>query len=105
MNLKNSLKPEQIAKLLEEARKQAKHGDFFFAKWTTSDGYVRVSPCLVISDHEDPHDEILILKCTTDPGRTEFDIPITCLEKNRLFVQTKFILFKGINYYSRYKEL
>jgi hypothetical protein len=65
MNLRNSLKLEQIAKLLNESRKQAKHGDFFFAKWTTCDDYVRESPCLVISDHEDPHDEILILKCTT----------------------------------------
>lgn len=24
------------------------------------DGYIRNSPCLVLSDHEDPHDEILV---------------------------------------------
>lgn len=66
---------------LENARNAAKHGEFFFAEWSTSDGYRRQSPCLVVSDHPDPHNEIIILKITTDPGRTEFDIPVSGLRE------------------------
>lgn len=80
MSLGNSSRQRAVERL-KRVREQAKHGDFFFAKWTTSDGYVRQSPCLVVSDHSDPHNEILILKCTTDPGRTEFDVPVTCLRE------------------------
>lgn len=74
----NEIKKQQF---LAQARLQAKHGDFFFAKWAASDGYVRSSPCFVLSDHPDPHNEIIILKCTTQPWRTSYDIPIACLRK------------------------
>lgn len=79
MSLQNSSK--RAVERLENARNSAKHGEFFFADWVTSDGYNRKSPCLVVSDHQDPHNEIIILKITTDPGRTEFDIPVSGLRE------------------------
>jgi hypothetical protein len=81
MSSKNSSKNVKALARLAKARRDAKHGDFFFADWITSDGYQRKSPCLVVSDHPDPHDEIIILKITTDPGRTEFDIPVSGLKE------------------------
>lgn len=72
-NLHNKLK-------LERARASAKHGDFFFASWVTSDGYVRESPCFVVSDHSDPYNEILVLKCSSQPSVTNFDVKVTCLK-------------------------
>jgi hypothetical protein len=63
------------------ARQSAKHGDFFFASWRTSDGTKRESPCLVVSNHQDPHNEIIVLKVTSQPGRTEFDIPVSGLQR------------------------
>jgi hypothetical protein len=79
MNSKNS--SQKVSNRLINARNAAKHGEFFFASWVTSDGFNRKSPCLVVSDHQDPHDEIIILKITTDPGRTEFDIPVSGLKE------------------------
>lgn len=81
MNLRNSLSPEKLSEIMNLARSNAKHGDFFHAKWTTSDGYLRESPCLVLSNHNDPHNEVIIAKCTTSPARTDFDIPIKCLAR------------------------
>lgn len=75
MNSGNST-DKRVERSRQNAISNASHGDFFFANWTTSDGYLRKSPCLVISNHSDPHDEIVILKVTTQSARTGFDIPI-----------------------------
>lgn len=85
MNSGNSLNRKKGSPLskresLTRARRSAKHGDFFFAKWATSDGYVRESPCLVVSNHPDPHGEIIVLKCTTQQAKTSFDAPVSCLK-------------------------
>jgi hypothetical protein len=79
MNSRNSSQ-KAISRVIK-ARQSAKNGDFFFASWLTSDGTKRESPCLVVSDHQDPHDEIIVLKVTSKPGRTEFDIPVAGLRK------------------------
>lgn len=84
MNSDNSTHNRRKLREAEHARKNAGHGDFFFAKWSTSDGFVRESPCFVISDHEDPHDEIIVLKCTSHPKRTEYDIEIGCLRRDSI---------------------
>lgn len=62
-------------RIRQAAIRNASHGDFFFAKWVASDGYERKSPCFVISDDGDPL-EIIVLKVTTKPARTAFDVPV-----------------------------
>lgn len=98
MNSKSSSK--KAVERLQKARNSAKQGDFLFASWVTSDGYKRESPCLVISDHPDPHNEIIVLKVTTDPGRTEFDVPVNGLREpsvvrtNKIYtIQRRQLLF------------
>lgn len=82
MSFEHSSRKPTKAEQAKQAREQATHGDFFFAKWATSDGYVRESPCFVLSpDQTDPHNELIILKCTSQPKRTAYDVPISCLRK------------------------
>ncbi|WP_261134774.1 hypothetical protein [Bacillus sp. Marseille-Q3570] len=76
-----------MQKKVQEAIKNAEHGEFFWAKWTTGDGFLRDSPCLVLSKHRDVHDEIIILKCTSQNAKSNFDVPVTI--KNRtVYVRT-----------------
>lgn len=53
---------------------EASRGEIFFAKWRTSDGYVRESPCVIVGDKDDPYDEILICKITTSGPKTGYDV-------------------------------
>jgi hypothetical protein len=89
----------RIDRIRANAIRNASHGEFFFARWSASNGYERESPCLVISDHQDPHDEIIILKVTTKPARTEFDVPIqlkyqSIVRTNKIYtIQRRQLLF------------
>jgi hypothetical protein len=83
MSSGNSMR-KRLEQYKQNKIKNARHGEFFFAKWSASDGYVRESPCLIISDHQDPHDEIIILKVTKQPAKTDFDIPVTLKEPSHV---------------------
>lgn len=91
MNSDNSSHNRRKLREAEHARKTARHGGFFFAKWSTSDGFVRESPCFVKSDHEDPHDEIIVLKCTSQPKRTDYDIEISFLRRDSVIRVNKIL--------------
>lgn len=88
MNSQNSTNQRHAIRVAAAARQGASHGDFFFAEWALSDGTTRKSPCYVISDHQDPHNEIIVLKVTSQPSRTDFDIPVSCLREPTSLVRT-----------------
>jgi hypothetical protein len=85
---------------LNEQRKNAKHGDFFFAKFMLSDGTDRKSPVFVLSSEIEVDDDIIICKCTSQPPKSVFDVPVklkydTCIRTNKIYlVARKQLLFK-----------
>jgi len=60
--------------------KEAKHKDFFFAKFQLTNGTIRRSPVLVISNDNDDED-VIVCSCTSHPPRTDFDIEIQLKKK------------------------
>ncbi|WP_242250057.1 hypothetical protein [Bacillus cereus group sp. BfR-BA-01324] len=65
---------------IAEDRKNAGHGDIFFAHYILPSGELRKSPVFVIGNDKD-HMDIIIIGCTSQDARTNFDVEIQLKEK------------------------
>lgn len=105
MNSKNSSKKitnppsaTAIAKRQEQIR-NAKHGEFFFAHFTTANHEHREGPVFVISSDDDKED-VVVCSCTKQPARTEFDVLVnlklpTNVRTNKIYtIQRTQLAFK-----------
>ena len=82
-------KEKSIMDLNEVNRKNAKHGEFFFAEVFVNGGFKRPSPVFIISNDFDKED-IIICSCTSQPAKTEYDILVnlkkpTCVRTNKIY--------------------
>jgi hypothetical protein len=59
----------------QEDKDNAKHGEFFFARYTISNSKKneRESPVFVISNDSDKED-VIVCSCTKEPARSDFDV-------------------------------
>lgn len=78
-----------ITSKVNQLRKEANHGDFYFADFLLPSGRKRKSPVFIVSNDNDPSD-IIICACTSKPARTNFDIEvqlkkITQVRTNKLY--------------------
>lgn len=88
-------------KIIEEDRKNAKHGDFFFAKYAVSNSKkpVRESPVFIISNDNDIED-VIVCNCTKQPPRSDFDVLVnlklpTHVRTNKIYsIYRNQLLFK-----------
>lgn len=94
-------KEEKARKELDQQRKLAKHGDFFFCQFVINSGEVRKSPVFVVSniiDNKD--DDIIVCSCTKQPAKSQFDIEVqlkvkTCVRTNKIYtIHRNDLLFK-----------
>jgi len=83
MSCTNSMRISKKDKV-DNLRKTAKQGDFFFANYLTGDG-PRKSPVFIVGNDNDKED-VIICKCTTSPPRTDFDKKV--LLKEETYVRT-----------------
>lgn len=67
-------KKDQCRQKLNDDRKNARHGEFFFAEFLISSGETRKSPVFVLSSENNDNEDIVICSCTSSPARTEFDV-------------------------------
>jgi hypothetical protein len=92
---------ENKLKQIQEDRKNAKHGDFFFAKYIVNSQKAeeRESPVFVISNDQDTED-VIICSCTKHPARSGFDVSVnlklpTCVRTNKIYtIYREQLLFK-----------
>lgn len=75
-NLKQCTKSIIAKTNIETQRKEAKHGDFFFADFIINNGQIRHSPVFVVSDIINNDKDVIICSCTTKPARSEFDVSV-----------------------------
>lgn len=73
-SIKDVNKKVQCQQQLDDNRKNAKHGEFFFAEFLISNGEVRTSPVFILSSIKDNNEDVVICSCTRTPPRSEFDI-------------------------------
>lgn len=95
MSYENSSKTHE----LNEMRKNAKQGDFFFANFLSVTGNIRKSPVFVVGNDND-NEDIIICSCTGQPPKTEFDKKVnlkkeTYVRTNKIYtVRRDQLLFK-----------
>lgn len=73
-SIKDVNKQFQCQQQLSYNRRNASHGEFFFAEFLISNGGIRTSPVFVLSSKKDNNDDVVICSCTKTPARSEFDI-------------------------------
>lgn len=89
-----------IAEITEINRKNAKHGEFFFAQYLTVTGDIRKSPVFVLSNECDKNDDVIICLCTKSPPKSEFDVKVqlkveTRVRTNKIYtISRSQLLFK-----------
>lgn len=93
-----NLDPQKKAKMLqkiEDDRKNAHQGEFFFANFLSTSGTLIKRPILVLGKHNDSNDDedIIVCKCTTSPARSEYDLPVQLKEDS--LVRTNKIYLVG----------
>ena len=64
-------------------RRNASHGEFFFARFALPGGNVRKSPVFVISNDGDKRD-VVVLKCTGQPAKSDYDIEVQLAKETRV---------------------
>ncbi len=85
---------------LDLDRKNAKHGEFFFAKFLLYNGNLRESPVFVVSAESNDKEDVIICKCTGKPAKSEYDIKVnlkkeTHVRTNKIYtVNRNQLLFK-----------
>jgi mRNA-degrading endonuclease toxin of MazEF toxin-antitoxin module len=62
-------------------KENAKHGEFFFAKFILSNGEIRKSPIFVLSNKIDKNEDVIICKCTGQTSKSQFDVEVQLKEK------------------------
>ncbi|EPY2277941.1 type II toxin-antitoxin system PemK/MazF family toxin [Clostridium sporogenes] len=72
--------------VIENERKEAKHGEFFFANFLINNGEIRKSPVFILSNKIDNNDDVVICSCTKQPAKSQFDIPVKL--KYKTYVRT-----------------
>lgn len=93
-------KEEKAREELQEQRKLAKHGDFFFCEFAINNGETRKSPVFVISSDIDKNEDVVICSCTKQPAKSQFDIGVqlkykTYIRTNKIYtVHRNELLFK-----------
>lgn len=93
--------PKTLARkqlILEQQRKSAQHGEFFFAKFLVDNG-LRESPVFVVSNDNDKND-VIVCKCTKQPAKSDFDVQVklkqdTFVRTNKVYtIERSQLLFK-----------
>lgn len=91
---------QEIVNRIQDDRKQASHGEFFFAKFLLSNNQERKSPIFVLSSKDNDNEDVIICKCTGQPAKTQYDIPVqlkkaTCVRTNKIYtISRNQLLFK-----------
>ncbi|QDH19545.1 hypothetical protein [Saccharibacillus brassicae] len=91
-------KAEAAKRKLEAQRRDAKHGEFFFAKYAAIGQPERQAPVFVVVDSD--RLDVVVCSCTTSPGRGGFDITVTLkkpttIRTNKLYtISRDQLLFK-----------
>lgn len=79
---------------VEQDRRNANQGQFFFAAYVHSDGQVRKHPVFVLGKNEDSNDtdDVLVCQCTKadHPVRSDYDIQVqlkkaTLVRTNKIY--------------------
>lgn len=97
MNLENSSSDNRRAQLAE-ARKRAKHGEFFFARYSTTGQPNREAPVFIVGD--DDEEDVVVCSCTKTPPRNPYDIQVrlklpTSVRTSKLYtISREQLLFK-----------
>ncbi|WP_018250373.1 type II toxin-antitoxin system PemK/MazF family toxin [Orenia marismortui] len=86
--------------IIKELRKNAKHGEFFLAKFTLPNGRKRKAPVLIISAEHNDKEDVVVCSCTGQPAKTSFDILVklrrdTHVRTNKIYTMSRNqLLFK-----------
>lgn len=84
----------KIDNIILQQRKDAKHGDFFFAKSYIVTGDVRNSPVFIIGNDNDKED-VIICVCTKQPPKTEFDVEVQLRYKSYIRTNKIYTIKRG----------
>ena len=91
---------QKIVNNIQNDRNKASHGEFFFAKFLLSNNQERKSPIFVLSSKDNDNEDVIICKCTGQPAKTQYDIPVqlkkaTCVRTNKIYtINRNQLLFK-----------
>ncbi|GIM45022.1 hypothetical protein DNHGIG_05710 [Collibacillus ludicampi] len=84
---------DRIKQKLEQDRRNADQGDFFFAQVVDSSNRLIPHPVFVVGKHNDSNDsdDVIVCLCTTHPARSAYDKPVqlkyqTYVRTNKIFV-------------------
>lgn len=97
MNSEKSSSSNKVAQLAE-ARRKAKHGDFFFARYSTIGQPVREAPVFIVGDED--NEDVVVCSCTKSPPRNPYDIQVrlklpTSVRTSKLYtINREQLLFK-----------
>ena len=99
---------------LQQSRRNAKHGDFFFANYYNNSGQLKSAPVFIVGDDGDKND-VIICTCTSQASRGEWDKLVqlkkpTYIRTNKIYTirrnQLSFkIDYDWTNYNLKYKEI
>lgn len=85
--------------ILQQARKNAKHGDFFFAEYYNNSGQSKSAPVFIVSNDRDKED-VIICTCTSQASRGKWDKLVqlekpTYIRTNKIYtIRRNQLLFK-----------
>ncbi|MNI78800.1 hypothetical protein D3C76_361020 [compost metagenome] len=98
MNSESSSKISNKIAQLNAIRKNAKHGEFFFAKYSAIGQSNREAPVFIVGDEDE--EDVVICSCTKTPPRNSYDVQVqlkmsTSVRTNKLYtINREQLLFK-----------